>query len=332
MTTNSDLAVEAVGLTKAFGQVRAVDGVDIAVPTGSVYGLLGPNGAGKTTTVRMLVTLVKPDAGAARVFGHDVATSPEEVRRRIALTGQFASVDEELTGAENLRLQSRLLGLNSKAAARRTDELLDGFDLGEAARRQVKSYSGGMRRRLDVAASIVVIPDLLFLDEPTTGLDPPSSNAVWAIVRRLAEQGTTVLLTTQYLDEADQLCDRIAVVDHGRIVADDSPSRLKTSVGSGVLHVRLADPGHRLVAGQVIAAALRAPVDEQADPAVLRVRVPADSRTEDTGERAMHALTQLYRAEIPVSAFELDQPSLDEVFLDLTGHPTEKSDTKEKVA
>src|ERR671910_924506 len=235
----------ADSLVRRFGESTAVDGVDLAVPTGMVYGLLGPNGAGKTTTIRMLATLLRPDAGRARVFGHDVVREADAVRGRVSLTGQFASVDEDLTGLENLVLIARLLG-HSRAQSRvRAGELLDAFGLTEAAGRQVKKYSGGMQRRLDIAASLVVTPDLMFLDEPTAGLDPRSRNQVWDIVRALVAGGTTVLLTTQYLDEADQLADRIAVIDRGKVIAEGTPGQLKASVGSGALHVRLGHPEQR---------------------------------------------------------------------------------------
>src|SRR3712207_5836149 len=214
---DATLAVETSGLVKAFGSTRAVDGVDLAVPSGVVYGVLGPNGAGKTTTIRILATLLRPDAGSARVLGHDVVGEADAVRGLVSLTGQLASVDEDLTGRENLILLGRLLGLGRRAAKPRADELLSAFGLADAGGRLVKHYSGGMRRRLDLAASIVVTPELMFLDEPTTGLDPRSRNQVWDIIRALVGEGTTILLCTQYLDEADQLADRIAVIDHGQI-------------------------------------------------------------------------------------------------------------------
>ena len=215
MTAHSPLAIEANGLFKSFGETLAVDGVDLAVPSNSVYGMLGPNGAGKTTVIRMLATLIRPDAGSARVLGHDIVKEADAVRSAVSLTGQLASVDEDLTGRENLILLGRLLGLKRAAAKERSAELLEAFGLSEAATRLVKNYSGGMRRRLDIAASIVVTPKLMFLDEPTTGLDPRSRNQVWGIIRALVEAGTTILLCTQYLAEADQLADGIAVIDHG---------------------------------------------------------------------------------------------------------------------
>src|ERR687898_186106 len=240
MTTN--LAIEASGLVKTFGELHAVDGVDLAVPRGAVYGVLGPNGAGKTTTIRMLATLLRPDAGSARVLGHDIVDDADAVRGVVSLTGQLASVDEDLTGRENLVLLGRLLGLRRSEAKARAVELLDAFGLADAAGRLVKQYSGGMRRRLDIAASLVVTPELMFLDEPTTGLDPRSRNQVWEIIRALVTDGTTVLLTTQYLEEADQLADRIAVIDHGRVIAEGTSGELKASLGSGAVRVRVADP------------------------------------------------------------------------------------------
>ncbi|HEY0358087.1 MAG TPA: ATP-binding cassette domain-containing protein [Mycobacteriales bacterium] len=320
-----ELAIETIGLVKVFGTTRAVDGVDLAVHAGGVYGFLGPNGAGKTTTIRILATLLRPDAGTARVLGHDVVTEAGAVRARVGLTGQYASVDEDLTGCENLLLLGRLLGYSRAQARSRAAELLDGFDLTEAAGRQVKRYSGGMRRRLDIAASIVVTPDLMFLDEPTTGLDPRSRNQVWDIVRALVAGGTTVLLTTQYLDEADQLADRIAVIDHGRVIAEGTPGELKASVGSGTLHVRLLHPARRPDAERVLAAALRVPVRPEADPAALSARV-------SDPERVAVALAELSRAGVAVTQFALGQPSLDEVFLALTGHPAEAVDPEQGVA
>jgi ABC-2 type transport system ATP-binding protein len=312
----SALAIETVGLAKSFGATRAVDGVDLAVATGSVYGVLGPNGAGKTTTIRMLATLLRPDAGTARVLGHDVVAEADTVRGLVSLTGQLASVDEDLTGRENLVLLGRLLGFDRAQAKARAAELLEAFDLGDAAGRLVKHFSGGMRRRLDIAASIVVTPQLLFLDEPTTGLDPRSRSQVWGIVRALAGRGTTVLLCTQYLDEADQLADRIAVIDRGRVIAEGTPAQLKASVGQGALHVRLLDPERRDDARRMLAIALDADVRPEPDPARLTVQVADAARASD-------AMAQLARAGVAVADFALAQPSLDEVFLALTGHPAE---------
>src|ERR687894_81609 len=300
MTAQPALAIEAVGLEKSFGDTRAVAGVDLAVPAGAIYGVLGPNGAGKTTTIRMLATLIEPDAGSARVLGHDVVTDSDAVRGLVSLTGQLASVEEELPGRENLVLAGRLLGHRRAAARARADELLEAFGIADAAGRLVKNYSGGMRRRLDIAASIVVTPQLMFLDEPTTGLDPRSRNQVWDIVRALAGQGTTVLLCTQYLDEADQLADRIAVIDHGKVIAEGTPGQLKASVGQGTLQVRLLDPEQRPVAEHLLARALGAPAHREPDPAALSVPV-ADPR------RAAEALAELARAGVAVAGFSLGQ-------------------------
>jgi ABC-2 type transport system ATP-binding protein len=324
MTTQSTLAIEAVGLVKSFGETRAVDGVDLAVRRGSVYGVLGPNGAGKTTTIRMLATLLRPDAGSARVLGHDIVREGDAVRGLVSLTGQLASVDEDLSGTENLILLGRLLGLKRSAAKTRAAELLEAFGLADAAGRLVKHYSGGMRRRLDLAASIVVTPELMFLDEPTTGLDPRSRNQVWEIIRTLVAEGTTILLCTQYLDEADQLAEGIAVIDHGKVIAEGTPSQLKASVGSGALHVRLLDPEQRPEAERVLEQALDA-VHLEADPAALSAAC-ADA------SRAAEAVSELARAGVQIADFSLGQPSLDEVFLALTGHPAEEQGPEDAIA
>jgi ABC-2 type transport system ATP-binding protein len=317
-------AVHAEGLVYRFGDNVAVDGVDLEITRGEIFGFLGPNGAGKTTTIRMLATLLRPDSGTASIFGHDVVREADAVRGLVSLTGQFASVDEDLTGFENLVLIARLLGYSRKGARVRADELLGAFGLVEAAGRLAKTYSGGMRRRLDIAASIVVTPELLFLDEPTTGLDPRNRNHVWDIIRSMASGGTTVLLTTQYLDEADQLADRIAVIDNGRVIAEGTPGELKASVGTGVLRVRLRDPGSRPEAVRVLSRALDVAVETPSDPVALLARVSEP-------ERVPEALAGLPHAGIAVSDFSLGQPSLDEVFLALTGHPAEeKTDVKEE--
>ena len=332
MIPPTDHAIETAGLTKIFGGMRAVDGVDLTVPVGSVYGFLGPNGAGKTTTVRMLATLLRPDGGTARVFGHDVVREAEVVRSRISLTGQFASLDEDMTGIENLVLLGRLLGHSWAQARTRANELLDAFGLVDASRRLVKKYSGGMRRRLDIAASIIVTPDLLFLDEPTTGLDPHSRNQVWEIVRTVVGAGTTVLLTTQYLDEADQLADRIAVIDHGKMIAEGTSGQLKASVGAGTVRARLFDPEQRPLAERVLSQALGVPIHHDSDPVAMSARLSAASNTHATGEYVAHALTELSRAGVAVSDFALGQPSLDEVFLSLTGHSTDNPPSEEKAS
>ncbi|MEU5867666.1 MULTISPECIES: ATP-binding cassette domain-containing protein [unclassified Nonomuraea] len=316
-----DLAIQTSGLVKVFGDNRAVDGLDLEVPAGTVYGVLGPNGAGKTTAVRMLATLLRPDGGEATVFGHDVVREADAVRSRVSLTGQYASVDEDMTGAENLILLGRLLGHRKPAARDRAAQLLEAFGLTEAAGRQVKTYSGGMRRRIDIAASILNTPDLLFLDEPTTGLDPRSRNQVWDIVRIVVAHGTTVLLTTQYLEEADRLAGRIAVIDHGRVIAEGTPGELKSSVGSGSVHVRLRDPGTRPEAERLLAQTLDAPVYLDADPVSLTARIAGNGREAAAAEQASRALGRLAEAGIVVDDFSLGQPSLDEVFLALTDHP-----------
>ena len=324
MTTQSPLAIEANGLVKSFGDVRAVDGVDLTVRRGSVYGVLGPNGAGKTTTIRMLATLLRPDAGSARVLGHDIVADADAVRGLVSLTGQLASVDEDLTGRENLILLGRLLGLSRTNAKTRAGELLDAFGLAEAASRLVKHYSGGMRRRLDIAASIVVTPDLMFLDEPTTGLDPRSRNQVWDIIRALRAEGTTILLCTQYLDEADQLADGIAVIDHGKVIAEGTPGQLKASVGSGALHVRLIDPDQRPEAERLLTRELGA-VQLEPDPSALTAGC-ADA------DRGAAAVAELAGSGVRIASFTLGQPSLDEVFLALTGHTAEDQTEEEAVA
>src|SRR3954451_5242650 len=316
MATQTNIAVEASGLVKAFGDTLAVDGLDLAVRRGSVYGVLGPNGAGKTTTVRMLATLLRPDAGTARVLGHDVVEQADTVRGLVSLNGQLASVDEDLTGRENLVLVARLLGFKRPEAKARASDLLEAFGLTEAAGRQVKNYSGGMRRRLDIAESLVITPELMFLDEPTTGLDPRSRNQVWDIIRSLAAAGTTVLLCTQYLEEADQLADGIAVIDQGRVIAEGTPAQLKASVGSGTLRIRLLDPAQRPIAEPVVAGAFSCEVHFEADPAALSA--PCGS-----ADQAAEVVGELSRQGITVANFSLGQPSLDEVFLALTGHTAE---------
>ncbi|MFC4003174.1 ATP-binding cassette domain-containing protein [Prauserella oleivorans] len=320
----TELAIETSGLVKVFGTNRAVDGIDLEVPAGSVYGVLGPNGAGKTTAVRMLATLLRPDGGHAHVFGHDVVREADAVRAQVSLTGQYASIDEDLTGTENLVLLGRLLGHRKPAARERASRLLEAFGLTEAADRQVKNYSGGMRRRIDIAASIISTPRLLFLDEPTTGLDPRSRNQVWDIVRIVVAQGTTVLLTTQYLDEADHLAGRIAVIDHGKVIAEGTPGQLKSSVGAGSVHVRLRDPEQRPQAERVLARTLEADVQLDADPVALTARISGAESGRSAAEHAAQALAELAREGVTVDDFSLGQPSLDEVFLALTDRTTRK--------
>lgn len=319
-----DLAVEMSGVTKSFGKATALAGIDLAVPAGTVYGVLGPNGAGKTTTIKVLATLLRPDAGRAHVFGHDVVQHADAVRREISLTGQYASVDEDLTGAENLVLLARLHGYGRAAARERAEQLLDAFGLAQAAGRSAKTYSGGMRRRLDIAASIVNTPALLFLDEPTTGLDPRSRNQVWDIVRAVVEHGTTVLLTTQYLDEADRLAGRIAVIDEGKVIAEGTPGELKASVGAGTVHLRLRRPEDRDVAARVLGGQLELLPPTDTDRVLLAGRVPGRIG-DDTASFASQSLAALADAGIAVDEFSLGQPSLDEVFLALTDHPAQDS-------
>lgn len=306
-------AIETTGLIKRFGDTVAVNGIDLSVPSGGVYGVLGPNGAGKTTTIRMLATLLPIDGGSARVLGHDASTEADSIRSKVSLTGQFASLDEDLTGTENLILLARLYGYSRPAARSRADELLTAFGIADAGGRQVKTYSGGMRRRIDIAASIIVTPELIFLDEPTTGLDPRSRNQVWDIVRALVAGGTTVLLTTQYLDEADQLAGRIAVIDHGKVIAEGTTGELKASVGAGSLHVRVVDPARRADAAAILRSLLSEAVVEEPDPVALSARL-------NHASSVAAALPAFEDADIAVASFAIGQPSLDEVFLALTGH------------
>ncbi|MGH3248602.1 MAG: ATP-binding cassette domain-containing protein [Trebonia sp.] len=313
-------AVEAEGLRKRFGATEAVRDLDLTVAAGTIYGLLGPNGAGKTTTVRILATLLTPDAGQVRVLGHDVVTEADAVRRLIALAGQSATVDDDLTGAENLAFLGLLAGLGRRPARSRAAELLAAFGLEEAATRLVKTYSGGMRRRLDLAASLLVRASVYFLDEPTTGLDPASRAQVWDLVRALTADGATVLLTTQYLEEADRLAARVAVIDHGRVVAEGTPGEVKSSAGGGIVRVRLTDPVQRPRAQEMLGGLLGVPVEATADPAELRARV----RPGPTGPAVIAALARLSGGGVAVSEFSLGQPSLDEAFLALTGTATKE--------
>jgi ABC-2 type transport system ATP-binding protein len=305
-------AIHARGLMKKFGELRAVDGIDLDVPRGMIFAILGPNGAGKTTLMRMLATLLKPDEGAASIMGHDLKAAPDQVRASIAMTGQFASLDEDLTGRENLVLLARLWGFRGKSARERADQLLATFDLADAATRQVKNYSGGMRRRLDIAASLVVTPGVLFLDEPTTGLDPVARKSVWSMIRQLAGSGVTILLTTQYMDEADQLAARIAVIDHGKKIAEGSPRELKVATGSGFLHVAVADTNKLEEAARLLEAHLGAAVQRSVEAGTLAVvaKTPKDANA---------ALGALIDAGIELADFSMGTPSLEEVFFALTG-------------
>jgi len=305
-------AIDARGLVKCFGELRAVDGIDLAVPRGMIFAILGPNGAGKTTLMRMLATLARPDGGSASVMGHDLVAEPQKVRSVIAMTGQFASLDEDLTGRENLVMLARLWGFRGRAARARADELLGAFELADAAAKQVKDYSGGMRRRLDIAASLIVTPGVLFLDEPTTGLDPVGRKSVWRMIRQLAGSGVTVLLTTQYMDEADQLAARIAVIDHGKKIAEGTSRELKVATGSGVLHVAVADPARLDEAAQLLEARLGTTVQRSAEGGALAIAAK-------TSHDATDALNKLLDAGIEVADFSMGSPSLDEVFFSLTG-------------
>ena len=305
--------VVAEGLRKRFGDTQALDGLDLAVPAGTVCGLLGPNGAGKTTAVRILATLADADSGHARVAGFDVARRPDQVRARIGLAGQYAAVDEKLTGRGNLRMFGRLYHLPRREAHRRADELLERFGLAEAADRQVAGYSGGMRRRLDLITSLILRPQVLFLDEPTTGLDPRSRGEIWDAVRGLVADGTTVLLTTQYLDEADQLADDIAVIDHGRVIATGTPDELKSSIGDR-LDVVLADPAMAGAAADLLHGLVGAYPELDGDR--LSVPLPPGS------VRLADVVRDLDRAGIAIEDVGLRRPTLDEVFLRLTGSGT----------
>lgn len=324
------LAVETDGIVKRFGKTTALDGLDLAVPVGGVYGVLGPNGAGKSTALRILATLAKPSEGTGRVFGHDLVADPQGVRSRVSLTGQVSSVDDDLTGSENLQLMGRLLGYRGRDLNERVQSLLSAFGLENAAGRQVKKYSGGMARRLDIAASILVVPDLLFLDEPTVGLDPRSRNDVWEIIRTVVERGTTVMLTTQYLEEADRLADRIAVIDQGRVIAEGTPAELKASVGGGSIHVRIKDPGRLDQAHQIAASRVHSGRVEVVDGNLVIQIAATDS--DGAASQAGDLLDALARAHVPVSDFSLGQPSLDEVFLALTDHPAEQAPTPKEEA
>ena len=322
-------AIEARGLVKVFGANRAVDGVDLDVATGAIYGVLGPNGAGKTTTIKMLATLLSPDAGSARVLGHDVVREAHTVRSLVGLTGQYASVDEDLSARENLVLFGRLLGLGIRGAKTKADALLDEFSLVDAATRPLKKFSGGMRRRLDLAASLIAQPPLIFLDEPTTGLDPRTRLQMWDTIRRLVAEGSTVLLTTHYLDEADQLADRIAVIDRGRVVAEGTADDLKRSVGTQSLHLTVASHGPHDGGTGPVAATRRAIREITGQEPVLtpvsdgaRLTAPLDSAA-----AVSELLVRLRTSGVEVRELSMSRPTLDEVFLALTGHGAQDAET-----
>jgi ABC-2 type transport system ATP-binding protein len=318
----SEAAVEVQGLRKSYGDVKALCGVDFRVEAGSVFGLLGPNGAGKTTAVRILTTLLRPDEGTARVAGVDVLRDPARLRERIGLAGQYAAVDENLTGFENLEMVGRLYHLGRRVSRARAHELLASFDLTDAGDRLVRTYSGGMRRRLDLAAALVARPPVLFLDEPTTGLDLPSRIRLWEGIEALVAEGTTVLLTTQYLDEADRLTDRIAVIDHGVVIAEGTPYELKVQVGGERLEIRL-DNGARQDAAAAALSAISAERPFSQDGTLL---VPLRQRRGAIAE----AVRRLDEAGIGIDDIALRQPTLDDVFLTLTGHVAEHEGESEE--
>jgi ABC-2 type transport system ATP-binding protein len=319
------LAIEVHELVKEFrGGVRAVDGVSFDVDSGTVFGLLGPNGAGKTTIVRILATILGPDSGYAKVAGHNVATEAQVVRSLIGLAGQYAAVDENLTGRENLAMIGRLNHLSWKVVNERTDELLDRFDLKDAAGRPAKTYSGGMRRRLDVAAALVTRPLILFLDEPTTGLDPQSRMEVWAMVERLVQGGTTVLLTTQYLEEADRLADHLVVIDHGKLIAQGTPASLKADLGATVLDIGMADEESAMLAAETLR------TERGLNPTVEGSTVELNV---DNGPAVVsEALRVLQDKNLSPTTLALREPSLDDVFLSLTGHRTDEEDAAQQKA
>ena len=307
---NSTLAVEAYGLAKKFGDNYAVNGVDLLIPAGCIYGVLGPNGAGKTTTINMLATLLKPDAGSAKIFGHDVLKEAQIVRQLIGVTGQYASVDETLSATENLVIFSLLHGLNRKDARKRATDLLEEFGLSDSAKKPLSKYSGGMRRRLDLAASLIAQPPLIFLDEPTTGLDPRTRNQMWSTIRRLVANGSTVVLTTQYLDEADQLADRIAVIDHGRVIAEGTPAELKAKVGVASLELKLTDNAFLPEVKNIVRSVLDIDVHVSDDGMVTAPMSDPELVTD--------LLLALRNAGIQLTEVSVKAPTLDEVFMALT--------------
>src|SRR5690625_4772401 len=318
-TGAANMAVDARGLTKVFGDFRAVDEVDLHVQTGQVFGVLGPNGAGKTTMLKMLATMLSIDGGDARIFGVDVRREPQRVRKILGVTGQYASVDENLTATENLWLFGRLQGLRGSDARTRAEELLEQFNLQEAADKRISQFSGGMRRRLDLAASLITRPPLIFLDEPTTGLDPRTRGQMWDTIRDLIKDGCTVLLTTQYLEEADQLADRIAVIDRGKKVAQGTSDELKASVGVSTLQLELSDAGDIPVASGVVREVLDA--EPVLSPERSRLNVALEA-----ADQAGDVLIALRTADVSIASVTVQKPSLDEVFLSITGHDTQEAE------
>lgn len=308
---SKSLAIEVKGLQKVFGDNKAVDGIDLEVPSGMIYGVLGPNGAGKTTTINMLATLLGPDGGTAKIFGHDVVKEPQIVRQLIGVTGQYASVDDKLSAIENLVIFGRLLGLSRKEAKAKANELLEEFGLTEAAKRPLSKFSGGMRRRLDLAASLIAQPPLIFLDEPTTGLDPRTRNQMWDTIRRLVKSGSTILLTTQYLEEADQLADRIAVIDKGRVVAEGTPNELKRSIGAATLQLQISSEAHIAEARSIIEKVLGVKTQNPEPKLITAPMKDPDTVTD--------LLVALKKAGIKLDEVSVQKPSLDEVFFALTG-------------
>jgi daunorubicin resistance ABC transporter ATP-binding subunit len=310
--TGNDNAIVVEGLAKRFGEVVALDGIDFDVRAGSVFGLLGPNGAGKTTAIRILATILRPDGGRASVLGHDVTAEPDAVRFLIGLAGQYAAVDPNLTGRENLRLTGRLAQLTSAQARTNADELLERFALSDAADRPVRTYSGGMRRRLDVAASLVQRPPVVFLDEPTTGLDIFSRNELWDLIRELVAEGTTVLLTTQYLEEADRLADRIAVIDNGKVIANDTPALLKAQLGNTVIELGMGDDPRAVRAEDLIARTL--PIRAEREGTTVRLTTAGGSRV------LIDVLRSLEEDDLAPATLAVREPSMDDVFIALAGH------------
>lgn len=322
MAANSK-AIEVKNLRKSFGKVNVLKGVSFSVAPGTILALLGPNGAGKTTTIRILSTLLQPDGGTARIDGYDVVEEPFEIKHKIGLTGQYAAVDQYLSGEENLLMMGRLYRLSREDTKKRTAELLKLFDLVDASRRHVKTYSGGMRRRLDLAMSLISSPPIIFLDEPTTGLDPRSRQTMWELIKQLAESGTTILLTTQYMEEADHLADNIVVIDGGKVIAEGTPSSLKARVGSDRSEIVLAtkadfEKAHKIIDGRAL----------EIDTDKLTIRIPSKSGTSEFRQ----ILESLESAKVSIESFSLHRPTLDDVFLKLTGHVTSQTSSNDKMS